>query len=99
MVQEEGGGPLEERKERRGHQGPDQVLALDPKDLDVILVKASILKGARRQDEALSLYDAALMVDPKGFGANLGKAQMLEEKGDLDQSVEFYKEALRADVD
>jgi tetratricopeptide (TPR) repeat protein len=74
----------------------DKVLALDPRNVDALTVRAGILDAAGRKDEAREGYERALAVEPESRFLRMSLASNLATGGKLKEAIVVY-ESLIAD--
>ena len=75
----------------------DQVLELDPDNLNALANKAGMLIQIQKFDEADSVLDKALMLDSSHKGALNNKALVLYYQGKLEESVTYFDKILEID--
>ncbi len=74
----------------------DKALALDPRNVDALTVRAGILDAAGRKDEAREGYERALLIEPESRHLRASLAANLAYGGRLKEAIALY-EALIAD--
>jgi len=77
----------------------EQVLQLQPDNVDACVGLGSALCAAQRREEAIAVYQRALVLAPDcvELHYNLGNALMIQNR--IEQSVASYREALRLQPD
>jgi arylsulfatase A-like enzyme/Flp pilus assembly protein TadD len=74
----------------------DKVLALNPRSVDALTVRAGILDATGRKDEARESYERALLVEPESRYLRASLASSLATAGRLKEAIPVY-ESLIAD--
>ncbi len=74
----------------------DKALALNPRNVDALTVRAGILDAAGRKDEAREAYEQALQVEPESRHLRMSLAANLAYGGRLKEAIGLY-EGLIAD--
>jgi len=74
----------------------DRVLALNPRSVDALTVRAGILDAAGREDEARQGYERALEIEPESRFLRMSLASNLGTAGKLEEAAAVY-EGLIAD--
>jgi putative PEP-CTERM system TPR-repeat lipoprotein len=69
----------------------EAALAIDPQDVQALLMKADVLHLHGDADGALALYDDLLKKKPNSLAAHLGRANLRISKNDLDGAEEDLK--------
>ena len=74
----------------------DRVLALDPRNVDALTVRAGILDATGRKEEARASYERALAIEPESRFLRMSLASNLATAGKLEEALPLY-EGLIAD--
>ncbi|HEY3377457.1 MAG TPA: tetratricopeptide repeat protein [Armatimonadota bacterium] len=74
----------------------DQALAAEPKNVDALNLKASILYDLDRDDEARDLHQQALTVEPHSVEAHHGLAAIANDTGKYAEAFEWTQRGFRA---
>ena len=74
----------------------EEVLALDPHNVEALLKQGAALERLDRLDEAIACYDRAIAVDGSLTVAYLHKAGVFNRLGRQDAALECYQQALHA---
>jgi tetratricopeptide (TPR) repeat protein len=74
----------------------DKALALNPRSVDALTVRAGILDASGRKDEAQRVYEQALAVEPENRFLRMSLASNLATRGKLKEAIVLY-EGLIAD--
>jgi arylsulfatase A-like enzyme/tetratricopeptide (TPR) repeat protein len=74
----------------------DKALALNPRNIDALTVRAGILDAAGRKDEAREAYEQALRIEPESRHLRMSLAANLAYGGRLREAIALY-EGLIAD--
>ena len=77
----------------------DKVLAIQPKNVNAIINKGTILHTLGKYFEAISCYNTALKIDKKNTMAIAYKGLSFGEMGDIQLSIKYFKKALSVDND
>ena len=71
----------------------------DPKNLDALVGKGTLLHAKSKFTEAIELYDAALKLKPRFAMALACKGMSLGEMGKVNEALSCFKKALVIDKD
>jgi choline-sulfatase len=74
----------------------DRVLAMNPRNVDALTIRAGILDATGRKDEARECYERALLVEPESRYLRMSLASNLAYGGRLQEAIAIY-EGLIAD--
>ena len=69
----------------------DKVLALNPRNVDALTVRAGILDAAGRKDEARQGYERALEIEPESRFLRMSLASNLGTAGKLEEAAAIYE--------
>ncbi len=72
----------------------DRVLALNPRNVDALTVRAGILDAAGRKDEARGHYERALAVEPESRFLRMSYAANLGSSGRLKEALAVYEKLI-----
>ena len=72
----------------------DEILAVDPDNVNALVGKGVALRRAGRTDKALAALDAALVKQPGNSAALLSKGQILEDQGSFEGALAAYNTLL-----
>jgi tetratricopeptide (TPR) repeat protein len=70
----------------------DQVIALDPELADAYLIKAQVLSGLDRNEEALQAVEQAVNRRPGDHRLRLQYSRMLVQSGNYDKALQHFKQ-------
>lgn len=73
----------------------DRVLAIDPKNVQALFLKAQALAQAAFTPEAIDTYQRCLAIRPDHIGALLGLGHVLKAVGQYQGAVDSYNECIR----
>lgn len=74
--------------------GLERCLALNPRDIELMLDLGSLYEAGRRLDRAEELYRLGLSVDPKDGDVHVRLGRLLLERGDRPAAAREAREAL-----
>lgn len=75
----------------------DEVIAREPKNSDALAIKAHILLGERKLQEALAAADAAILADQSGTRAHFARGKVMLALGRTDDARKSFREVIRLD--
>ena len=77
----------------------DRVLTINPKNLDALINKGSVLHTLQKYSEAISCYNTVLILDKKNTMAIAYKGLSVGEMGNIPSAIKYFKKALSIDND
>jgi len=77
----------------------DRVLTIQPKNLDALINKGSVLHTLQKYSEAISCYNIVLSLDKKNTMAVAYKGLSIGEMGHIPSAIKYFKKALSIDND
>jgi tetratricopeptide (TPR) repeat protein len=73
----------------------DEALAIEPKNIEVLVKKAAALEKLNRIDEAIGAYDNAIAADNSTTVAYLHKGGLFNRLARYDEALQCYEQALK----
>ncbi len=75
----------------------DEVVAREPKNSDALAIKAHVLLGDRKLQEAQAAADAAVMADQNALRAHFARGKVMLALGRADEARKSFREVIRID--
>lgn len=88
---------LMQKKEREAAGVVEEILATEPDNIAVLMLKGKILRALRQYDEAVETYKEIGFIDPNYAPAMLERAETHLEQSKPQWAESFFKRALRTD--
>lgn len=88
---------LLQKKEREAAGVIEEILATEPDNIAVLMLKGKILRTLRQYDEAVEAYKEISFIDPEYAPAMLERAETHLEQSKPQWAESFFKRALRID--
>lgn len=73
----------------------NQILQVDPKNMDALHLQASIFRKLEKFDDAINIFNTILELLPKDIHALADKGLNYASKGDYEIAIKIYNEALQ----
>jgi tetratricopeptide (TPR) repeat protein len=84
-------------KPAEAHRRVDEGLKADPKDVDLLVLKAQLLTRDQRLDEALEVARKAVTLAPQSAQAQFTLGVVHSTKGQTDEAIQALREAIKLD--